>query len=346
NGRHLHERVIDMLNRDVQAIKGVGQKIADDLYHMGIYTVEDLLFYFPYRYNVYEIKPLAELIHGDTVTIEGRIVHHPSLTFYGKKRSRLVFTVDVERVAVKAVMFNRAFAKKQLHPGDTVTLTGKWDAHRLQITVNTYKKGSMRRHSMIEPVYSLKGNMTNNRLKTIMRNALNTYIQEVEELLPNNILKTYKLPERQAALTTMHFPKNRRALKHARRRFVYEEFLLFQLKMQLLRKINRRPARNQAQNIDTAKIEDFISSFPSQLTGAQQRSLEQILTDITSEYRMNRLLQGDVGSGKTAVAAISMYAAITAGKQCAFMVPTEILAEQHVQSLTDMFGERANIQLL
>src|SRR5699024_9038617 len=99
NGRHLHERVIDMLNRDVQAIKGVGQKIADDLYHMGIYTVEDLLFYFPYRYNVYEIKPLAELIHGDTVTIEGRIVHHPSLTFYGKKRSRLVFTVDVERVA-------------------------------------------------------------------------------------------------------------------------------------------------------------------------------------------------------------------------------------------------------
>ncbi|HLR07891.1 MAG TPA: ATP-dependent DNA helicase RecG [Bacillota bacterium] len=335
-----------MLNRDVQAIKGVGQKIADDLYHMGIYTVEDLLFYFPYRYNVYEIKPLAELIHGDTVTIEGRIVHHPSLTFYGKKRSRLVFTVDVERVAVKAVMFNRAFAKKQLHPGDTVTLTGKWDAHRLQITVNTYKKGSMRRQSMIEPVYSLKGNMTNNRLKTIMRNALNTYIQEVEELLPNNILKTYKLPERQAALTTMHFPKNRRALKHARRRFVYEEFLLFQLKMQLLRKINRRPARNQAQNIDTAKIEDFISSFPFQLTGAQQRSLEQILTDITSEYRMNRLLQGDVGSGKTAVAAISMYAAITAGKQCAFMVPTEILAEQHVQSLTDMFGERANIQLL
>src|SRR5699024_2791494 len=123
----------------------------------------------------------------------------------------------------------------------------------LQITVNTYKKGSIDHRAAIEPIYSLKGNMTNNRLKKIIRNALTTYVNEVGELLPDNVLKTYKLPGRQQALITMHFPKNRHALKHARRRFIYEEFLLFQLKMQLLRKINRKAAQGQAQHINTAK---------------------------------------------------------------------------------------------
>src|SRR5699024_9314474 len=131
-----------------------------------------------------------------------------------------------------------------------------------------------------------------------------------------------------------------------KRRIIYEEFLLFQLKMQLLRKMKREATTGNQINYDTNKIQTFIGHLPYNLTNAQEKSLNQILTDMKSRYRMNRLLQGDVGSGKTAVAAICLYAAITAGKQGAFMVPTEILANQHYHSLKEMFGNYATITLL
>lgn len=327
-------------------IKGVGEKMAEDLAVMNIYTVEDLLYYLPYRYDVLEIKPLSDLIHEDKVTIEGKVIHEPSLTFFGKKKSRLSLTIEVENVAIKAVMFNRAFAKKQINPGDMITLTGKWDAHRLQITVSFYKKGLAENQTKIQPIYSIKGNLTNVRLKKLIHHTLQTYENEVIDLLPPSYLTAYKLPTKKSTLMTMHVPASRIALKHARRRFTYEEFLLFQLKMQLLRKLKREATRGNAQHYDPLKIQAFIKRFPFSLTKAQEKSLNQVLADMKSPYRMNRLLQGDVGSGKTAVAAICLYAAITANRQGALMVPTEILAEQHYQSLIELFGEKANIALL
>ncbi|WP_174613245.1 ATP-dependent DNA helicase RecG [Virgibacillus ihumii] len=335
-----------MLSESVTSIKGVGEKFAEDLSVLNIYTVEDLLNYFPYRYDVFEIKPLSELIHEDKVTIEGKVLHEPSLNFYGKKKSRLAFNVEVEGVAVKAVMFNRAFAKKHINPGDTMTLTGKWDAHRLQITVSNYKKGAAAEQAEIQPMYSLKGDVTNYKLKKAVKSVIADYANEVSEILPEQYLHTYKLPDRKQALVTMHFPKNRIDLKHARRRFIYEEFLLFQLKMQLLRKIKRESTQGNAQHYDAGNLRNFIDSFPFTLTNAQQRTLNQVLADMKSPYRMNRLLQGDVGSGKTAVAAICLYASVTSGKQGALMVPTEILAEQHYESLSELFGKKASIVLL
>ncbi|MFD1360301.1 ATP-dependent DNA helicase RecG [Lentibacillus salinarum] len=335
-----------MLSDPVTAVKGVGEKLAADLGEMGIYTVEDLLAYFPYRYDVFDIKPLSELIHDDKVTIEGRVIHEPSLHFYGRRKSRLSFNVEVEGVAVKAVMFNRSFAKKQLNPGDTVTLTGKWDAHRLQITVNQYKKGPANQQTSIQPMYSLKGDVTNYKVKKAVTDALKTNQHDIDELLPPRYLEAYKLPDRAEAVATMHFPKSRIDLKHARRRFTYEEFLLFQLKMQLLRKIKRESTVGNAQHYEPASLKQFIDSFPFSFTNAQQKALNQILADMKSSYRMSRLLQGDVGSGKTAVAEVCLYASITAGKQGALMVPTEILAEQHFQSLQETFGDAASIVLL
>ncbi|WP_430791404.1 ATP-dependent DNA helicase RecG [Virgibacillus flavescens] len=335
-----------MLGESVTTIKGVGDKFAEALALANIYTIEDLLYYFPYRYDVFEIRPLKELIHEDKVTIEGRIIHDPSLSFFGKKKSRLTFTVETEGVAIKAVMFNRAFAKKQLQAEDIVTLTGKWDAHRLQITVSNYKKGPAEEQAAIQPIYSVKGDITSYKLKKTIRTALKESENEIVELIPEMYLKAYKIPARKQAITAMHFPENRILLKHARRRFTYEEFLLFQLKMQLLRKIKRESTSGNAQHYHPQKLQDFIKTFPFALTDAQNRSLNQILADMKSPYRMNRLLQGDVGSGKTAVAAICLYATITADRQGALMVPTEILAEQHYQSLTAMFGDRASIALL
>ncbi|HLR66107.1 ATP-dependent DNA helicase RecG [Virgibacillus alimentarius] len=335
-----------MLADPVTNLKGIGEKMASDLAAMKINTIADLIYYLPYRYDVLEIKPLNELIHEDKVTIEGKVVYEPSLTFYGRKKSRLSFTVQVENVAIKAVMFNRAFAKKQINAGDMITLTGKWDAHRLQITVNSYKKGLAEEQTKIQPIYSLKGNITNKKLQKLIQRTLLTYENEIKELLPSSYRNAYKLPSKKEALWAMHFPSSRIVLKHARRRFIYEEFLLFQLKMQLLRKIKREETNGNAQHYDPLKIRTFITQLPFSLTKAQKKSLNQILADMKSPFRMNRLLQGDVGSGKTAVAAICLYGAITAGKQGALMVPTEILAEQHFQSLTELFGDQAEIALL
>lgn len=282
-----------MLRESVSTIKGVGDKFAEALASANIFTVEDLFYYFPYRYDVFEIKPLSELIHDDKVTIEGRIVHDPSLSFYGKKKSRLTFTVETEGVAIKAVMFNRAFAKKQLNADDIVTLTGKWDAHRLQITVSNYKKGYAEEQAAIQPMYSVKGDLTNFKMKKVMSTAIKTFVNDVEEIIPEDYLKAYKIPDRKHAILAMHFPKNRELLKHARRRFTYEEFLLFQLKMQLLRKIKRESTTGNAQHYDPLKVQEFVQTFPFALTGAQTRSLNQILADMKTPYRMNRLLQGD-----------------------------------------------------
>ncbi|WP_026906082.1 ATP-dependent DNA helicase RecG [Paucisalibacillus globulus] len=335
-----------MLDNSVVTIKGIGDKFAEDLQSLNIYTVEDLLFYFPSRYDVLEIQPLSELIHEDKVSIEGRVLNAPSLSFYGRKKSRLTFNIEVENIAVKAVMFNRAFAKNQIKMGDVVTLTGKWDAHRLQITVSNYQKGSIEKTSEIQPIYSIRGDVTSFRLKKAIQQAIREQANQVEEILPPDMLSAYKIPNRMGAMKTMHFPESRVALKHARRRFTYEEFLLFQLKIQILRKRRREATVGNSQHYDAMKLETFISKFPFSLTNAQKKSLNQILSDMKSPYRMNRLLQGDVGSGKTAVAGVALYAAITAKKQGALMVPTEILAEQHFQSLTEMFGDLARVELL
>src|SRR5690625_997415 len=335
-----------MLNEPVTNVKGVGEKLATDLESMDIYTVEDLLFHFPSRYDVFEIKPLNELIHEDKVTIEGKVLNEPRLSFFGRNRSRLVFNVEVDHVVIQAVMFNRSFAKKHIKMEDLVTLTGKWDAHRLQITVNHYKKGTADQQAEIQPIYSIKGEIKMGRLKKVIYNAIKEYDLQVTELLPETYLISYKLPERMDAVKTLHYPENRQTLKHARRRFVYEEFLIFQLRMQLLKKWHREATEGNAQHYEPAKLQSFIDSFPFTLTAAQSKSLNQILADMKTPYRMNRLLQGDVGSGKTAVAAIALYASLTAGKQGALMVPTEILAEQHYQSLSELFKDRANVVLL
>ncbi|WP_245833102.1 ATP-dependent DNA helicase RecG [Oceanobacillus timonensis] len=334
------------MNESILEVKGVGEKAAEQLASMHIHEIDDILEYFPYRYDIYEEKPLQELVHDEKVTIKGKVVYDPSLTFFRKNKSRLSFTVEVEGVAVKAIMFNRAFAKKQIQQGQDITLTGKWDARRLQITVSQYKIGKTEEDDSITPVYSLKGDLTSYKFQKILKQVLNAHEQDITEILPASYLENYKLPNRQEAVRTMHFPESRVALKHARRRFIYEEFLLFQLKMQLIRKINRESTKGNAQDFQMDKVEDFISSLPYTLTEAQQAVLTEILKDMKLAYRMNRLLQGDVGSGKTAVAAICLYAAVTAGKQGALMVPTEILAEQHFQSFQSMLEGRASVALL
>ncbi|MCM3003810.1 ATP-dependent DNA helicase RecG [Priestia koreensis] len=320
-------------------LKGIGNETALTLHEMGIQNVYDLLEHLPYRYEDYKLKDLADCKHEERVTVEGKVHGLPTLTYFGKKRSRLTFRLLVGRYLITVTCFNRPYYKDKLKLDETVTVSGKWDQHRQTITLQELHFGPFQRKQEIEPVYSVKGKVTVKAMRRYMASALHSYIDQLEEVLPPSLQARYKLLSRQEALKVMHLPPDHDSLKQARRRFVYEEFLLFQLKMQALRKMEREQAPGIQQSFDSSKLVEFTNMLPFPLTNAQKRVVNEITYDMKSPYRMNRLLQGDVGSGKTVVAAISLYATVLAGYQGALMVPTEILAEQHVDSLQEMLSK-------
>ncbi|HET7657413.1 MAG TPA: ATP-dependent DNA helicase RecG [Bacillales bacterium] len=315
---------------------GIGEERAKALAEMGIETVADLLFYYPFRYDHYELKDLSEVRHNERATVVGKVHSEPSLQFFGRKRSRLTVRLLVGNYLVKATWFNRPFVKKQLAPGDEVTVTGKWDQHRKTITVDVWKKGERDESEAISPVYSVKGNVTIKLLKRLIQSVISQYGEAIPENLPEPLLKRYKLVSRKEAVKAMHFPRNFEAIRQARRRLVYEELLLFQLKLNMFKKIRRENSGGVRQLFDETAVRRFIEGLPFSLTGAQERVCREILNDMHEPERMSRLLQGDVGSGKTVVAAICLFASVNAGFQGALMVPTEILAEQHYESLKQM----------
>ena len=324
------------LNQSITALKGIGEETAESFTEMRIYSIRDLLEYFPYRYEDYSLKDLAEVQHDEKVTVEGKVHSEPSLNYFGRKKSKLTLRLFVGSYLIKVVFFNQPYLKSKIHMNETITVTGKWDAHRQTITANEMQMGYNTKSTDYEPVYSLRGKVTTKGMRKFIHLAFQQYGQQIEETLPEAFLKRYRLMGKRDALKIMHFPNSPEEVKQARRRFVYEEFLLFQLKMQALRKFEREHSPGIKQKYDLDKLMELINSLPFPLTNAQKKVVNEILADLKSPYHMNRLLQGDVGSGKTVVAAIGLYATVTAGYQGALMVPTEILAEQHAESLKNM----------
>ena len=318
-------------------MKGVGKQAAETLKEMNIETIRDLIMTFPYRHEDFQLKDLVDTPHNERVTVEGRVESEPSVLFLGKNKSRTTVQVMVGRHLIKAVFFNQHYVKTKLHIGEIVTLTGKWDRGRQIITVSNHSLGPRTDGADFEPVYSLKGSMHQKTFRKLMRQALDLAKDDLEECIPSKFLAEYKLAPFSEALEWVHFPPDGESLKQARRRFVYEELLMFQLKMQALRKKNREEEGGSFIDYDVDKVRNFVQSLPYELTEAQKRVVNEISKDMKEPFRMNRLLQGDVGSGKTVVAAISLYATVTAGLQGALMAPTEILAEQHANTLAEWF---------
>lgn len=325
----------------INQIRGIGPKKAEDLQELGIHTAQDLLEYFPFRYEDYRIRDLAGVKDGEKVTLQGTIYGAASLQMYGRKKSRLTCKVVVEDLMITAVWFNRHFIKDQLTAGERIVLNGKWDAKRQHLTVSEHEfpdKGTSSRSGTLQPVYSVAGPVSQNWMRKTIGTALERYGPFVEELLPEELLAKYRLIPRRQAVAFVHKPENREEGKQARRRLVYEELFLFQLKMQAYRALNRGKTDGVAHPVDMGAVRTFIKSLPFELTDSQKKVIGEIFHDLKEPYSMNRLLQGDVGSGKTAVAAVSLFAVAKAGLQGALMVPTEILAEQHKRSLDKLFS--------
>jgi ATP-dependent DNA helicase RecG len=319
----------------VTSLKGVGSGTATALNELGIETLEDLVMTFPYRHEDFRLKNLAETPHNERVTVEGRVESEPSLLFLGKNKSRLQVRLLAGQHLIKAVFFNQAYLKTKLELGQVVTVTGKWDRGRQVVNVTTFSSGPKTDQQDFEPVYSLKGTINQKTFRKFMRLALDELAQVLIDVLPESLRITYRLPGISEALEGIHFPQNLDHSKNARRRFVYEELLVFQLKMQAIKKVRKEQNKGNSVAYDNNQLKKLIETLPYELTNAQKRVVNEICRDLKEPHRMNRLLQGDVGSGKTVVAAISLYAVITAGYQGALMAPTEILAEQHASSLDE-----------
>ncbi|UED77212.1 ATP-dependent DNA helicase RecG [Brevibacillus sp. DP1.3A] len=326
----------------VSLLHGVGEERAKAFAGLGINSIGDLLEYFPSRYEDYRVRDLTEVKDGERVTLAGTVYGEPSVRFYGKRKSRLSVKVVMDRVVVTAVWFNQTFVKSRLSPGKEILVTGKWDKHKLQITVSEMTEVDSERATKrgeLAPVYPLGGDVTHTLLRKTIQLALRQYGKEIPEVLPADIVERYRLMPRMNAFHSIHFPENAEDGRQARRRIMFEELFLFQLKMQTLRKINRQQTEGVALAIPMEEVREFVKGLPFPLTDAQKRVVKEILDDMRAPHSMNRLLQGDVGSGKTVVAAIALIAAVKAGYQGALMVPTEILAEQHVQSLTKLLSD-------
>lgn len=324
----------------VRQMKGVSAQKELELHAFGIHTIADLLDYFPFRYEDYRIRGLAETKSGEKGTVQGTIVGNPVLQRYGRGKNRLTCKVAVDGVLLTAVWFNRHYLQEQLTPGREIILTGKWEQQRLQMTVSNseFPDSGAARAGTLQPVYSAGGSITQPWIRKMIGQALQQYGPMMEEMLPAVLIDKYKLMPRREAVTHIHHPEDTNAGQAARRRLVYEELFLFQLKLQAYRSLNRKRMDGTPHVVDAESIRVFVRTLPFELTDSQKKVVNEILTDLRQPYCMNRLLQGDVGSGKTVVAAIALFAAVKAGYQGALMVPTEILAEQHLRSLQKLFA--------
>lgn len=324
-----------MLTTDIRFLKGVGEKRAQDLATLGIETVGDLLSYYPFRYEDIQERDLAEISDQEKVTLKGVVVSAPVLSRFGYKKSRLQFRMMQDHAVFQVSFFNQPYLKDKAVQGEEIAVYGKWDAKRKALT--GMKILGNNTAGDFAPIYHVSKSVKQKTLVELIKQGFETYGEQIEENLPLSLLEKYRLLDRKQAMYAMHFPKNPEESKQAKRRIVFEEFFLFQMKMQGLKIADKAEVNGLAIQYDVERLKRFTQSLPFELTTAQKRVTNEICRDLRSPQHMQRLLQGDVGSGKTVVAAIAMYATVTAGFQAALMVPTEILAQQHIESLNQLY---------
>ncbi|EMF0108654.1 ATP-dependent DNA helicase RecG [Enterococcus hirae] len=323
------------LNDPVTMLAGVGAKRADSLASLGIQTIEDLLTYYPFRYEDIQERNLNEILDQEKVTLKGLVVSPPVMSRFGYKKNRLQFRMMQDHAVFNVSFFNQPYLKDKVILSEEIAVYGKWDAKRKSL--NGMKILGSQAVDDFSPIYHVNKSIRQTTLVDLIRRGFEEYGDLIEENLPNGLVEKYRLLDRPTAVKSMHFPKNHEENHQAKRRIVFEEFFLFQMRLQGLKKSEKAETNGIEILYDIQRLKQFIQKLPFELTDAQKRVTNEICRDLRSPQHMQRLLQGDVGSGKTIVAAIALYAAVTAGFQGALMVPTEILAQQHMESLLRLF---------
>lgn len=319
---------------DIKNLHQVGEKTSKILNKLGIFTDDDLINYYPYRYNVYNFS--NELIDNSTLIINVIIESNPIVSYIKKNFNRLSFRARYNERIFNVVIFNRAYLKTNLTIGKNITIIGKYDFKKNIFTSSDIKFNVT--NGQIEPVYHLTKGITNNTVSKLIKDNFNNIY--IKDSLPSNIISKYNLLSKKDALYNIHFPNDLKMVHYAKNRLIYEELFDFSFKMNYFKNQNIRKDK-EPKNIDINKINEFKKLLPFSLTTDQDNAYNEIVQDMSSNKKMNRLLLGDVGSGKTVVAVGAIYANFIAGFESTLMAPTEVLATQHyfsIKKILDKFN--------
>lgn len=336
-------RPMRSLDEPVTCLHGVSNTYAKRLERLGVLSVRDLLFLIPRRYDDFSaLKTIEQLKYGEEVTLIATV--WDAKTRQARNGLHITTCILADRSGtIEVTWFNQPYLTNRLHPGREIVVSGKVEEYLGRLTFQSPAWEPLEREQLntgrLVPVYPLTEGITDRWLRRLIKTALDTFANQIPDPLPAPLRAQEKLLDLSSALQSIHFPRDRSAIEQARRRLCFEEFLLIQVGV--LRKRQLWQSRRSRPLPRNALAERFLASLPFQLTAAQQRALNHISTDLESGVPMSRLLQGDVGSGKTVVAVAAMLQAVAAGHQAALMAPTEILAGQHFETVCRLIGDLA-----
>ena len=326
---------------ELTQIKGLGMKTCEKLDKLGIKDIKSLLTFYPFRYNIIKRSNLKEVKNNEQITIDGIIESIPSIFYFKGKKDKMNFKLNTGFKTFNIVIFNRGFLKNKLTIGTEITVVGKIDKIKSIIVVSDLYFGKIDKER-IEPVYHTTFGLSNKQIRKYINSTVNLGY-EIDDYIPTFISQKYHLLNKSEAIRHLHNPVDEIKLKQSIKRTKYEELFVYMLKMNYLKQ-SKKIDHGLKRDISYDKVEQFIDDLPFELTRDQIKSVEEIYKDLTEDMRMNRLLQGDVGSGKTIVAFITMYINYLGGYQSALMAPTEILAQQHYQNSKELF-KKYNIDI-
>jgi ATP-dependent DNA helicase RecG len=340
------------LDSPVTTIVGIGPRYAKRFKRLGVETIRDLLYLFPHRYNDFSsLKTINQLEYGDEVTIIGNIWQ----TKTRKTRSGGVIVTSIisdGTATIQATWFNQPYLVKRLPAGRQIVLSGKVDEYLGRLVFQSPEWEPLEKELVhtgrLVPVYPLTKGVSARWLRRLMKKTVDYWSKRLPDHLSARLRERAHLVDLETAIAQIHFPESEESLERARRRLCFDEFFLIQIGAQRQRHLWRsKPGR--ALTIDEELLNTFLQSLPFTLTNAQQRVLREIVNDLRQPYPMSRLLQGDVGSGKTVVAAAAMLLTVAGGCQTVIMAPTEILAEQHYKTIAELLAnsplETRNLKL-
>lgn len=328
----------------LEDIKGIGPKSLLALKALNLYTKDDVINYFPYRYNVYTPVKLRECSEGDTCTITGYVESAAKVFFIRKNLNKLSFAFNTGSELVNVTIFNRAYLKPNIRIKSYISVIGKYNRKSNTFMASDIKLTPITK-TVIEPVYHLNQGIKRSNFKKLVDEILDNTV-EIKSNVPDYLIEKYNFINKKEAVTNVHKPKDINSLKKADLHLIYEELFTFMLKVSYLKEKNASDGKFNIKNFDEDKVNNFISSLPFNLTDGQMQAVSDIKGDFLSKKKMNRLILGDVGSGKTIVSFIALYMNMLAGYQGVLMAPTEILAVQHFNNMKSLFGDKLNIQLL
>ena len=323
----------------IRQIKGVGEKAEQRFHKLDIWNVGDLLEHYPREYDEFhDLVKIADVKEGEMAAVEGVMACRPSIHTTARLKI-LSMVLEDETGRITVTWFNMPFLANRLKMGTRYILRGKVGRKNGKLVLEQPKMYSknefFKQVGRLHPIYPLTAGLTNHAVEKAVRDAIGS-LEGAAEFLPADLRKRQNLLAYRKAIHDIHFPKNQLEYRKARKRLVFDEFFLYQAALQAIRIKNYKPSSHVM--IQNKRLEEFVNDLPYELTAAQKRVYEEIEKDMTGGMTMNRLVQGDVGSGKTVVAVMALFLAVCNGEQGAFMVPTEVLAMQHKESLEAMLA--------